>query len=287
MSAQADRQFDSDILARWIDLFERNWNSETPKTSIAKLELDEEPFPRHEHAALVATRKLYGPRPKRCECDDRVAVRCLYAGRLVDATCAPDEFVAKVRDVSGSGMCIYSSYPMYRGEIVHVQVLDQQDPVWVRGTVSWCRQHDDSTYRAGLKLVARLTQHEAHAPLSMDDTADTANDTEVDEEHEVSTVTAGGGEAAATCGETGVDRDTALLRLHAISCVQPITESGERTIMALSGSADPEVRLKTVDLLATIGRDSAQRRLAALAEDDNPDVRARVAEVATPAAVTS
>ena len=118
------------MLERWNTLFNRCWALGEPPAALPELAADEASS-RHEHSPPTNQRKVFGARPRRYSCAAKVMVRCIYAGRLYDATCAPDEFVASVHDVSPGGLCIYTAHPMYRGEVVHVEVKTGADAVWV------------------------------------------------------------------------------------------------------------------------------------------------------------
>lgn len=166
--AQAGRQFDRDLLVCWRELFERCWSQAPQALPVDPVTGSDEVSSRHEHRPTPPTRGVFGPRSQRFTCDRDVRIKCVYAGRLNDATCAPDEFLTSIHDVSRGGLCIYSGYPMYRGEVVHLQIEQGKQPVWVRGVVAWCRQHEANVYKTGLRFVERIPEHEVHEELAIE-----------------------------------------------------------------------------------------------------------------------
>lgn len=158
--AQSGRQFDPELLICWTTLFDRCWARAETGMPMPPTEEVEELSTRHEHRAVQPPRRFYGSRARRFCCDGRVTIRCVYAGRLPDATPAPDSFAAEVHDISRSGLCVYTHYPMYRGEMLNVQMQHGAETIWVRGNVAWCRKHDSGRYRSGLRFIKRLSPDE-------------------------------------------------------------------------------------------------------------------------------
>jgi len=278
LSAQAGQQFDRQLLARWGELFERCW-SQVPQTTMIDVPVtQEEASSRHEHRPGESARGVFGPRAKRFMCDGKVYVKCVYAGRLNDATCAPDEFDAKVHDVSRSGLCILTAYPMYCGEIVHVQVGPGTPPTWVRSVVTWCRPHNASTYKVGLRFRHRIPQEIVHQQLLIEGI--TLPGTTFP-----GLTRANGGTACEgdeTNGEPAREskREGSVQVLEAIGAARSFTAESERTVIAMSASGDPVVRCKSIDILAKIPSRNARQTLADLVKDENASVREHAIGVA-------
>ncbi|MCH7838985.1 MAG: HEAT repeat domain-containing protein [Planctomycetes bacterium] len=276
MRAQAGRQFDADLLGCWCDLFERRWLGGVPLTQIENDATQDELSSRHEHRPTPPPPKMFGDRAKRFECDDNVTVTCVYAGRLHHVGAAPNEFVAPVCDISRSGLCIYSTHPMYRGEIIHIRMRNGTRDFWVRATIAWCRQHNAHLYRAGVRLDQRILESEAHETMEVRPIG------ELDQIH----TSAGGTRAAGNPVHTPPLHNSALApreqenpldTLSAIGAMRHVSIEAERTVVALSASEDPKVRLAVVNVVMKIASKSTRVALLRLLRDREAPVRERAA----------
>ncbi len=278
LNTQAGRQFDSDMLACWNDLFERCWVQGEPMPLKLPVFESDEASSRHEHSPPGKLRNVFGARPKRYDCGARVMVKCIYAGRLHDTTCAPDEFVASVHDVSHGGLCIYSSHPMYRGEVVHVQVNKGAETTWIRGTVAWCRQHDDAIYKTGLKFLQHISESEARTRV---DLLETDGTTDHHEEHGHTTHSKPRGKRVnGHRPSSGPDPNVALSELDRIASLRTISPNDEKTAVQLAGSTEPKVRHRSIEVLAKIGTKVPRMTLMNLLKDGDPEVRERAVDAA-------
>lgn len=276
MRAQAGRQFDADLLRCWCDLFERHWVDGVPLTRIENAAAQDEISSRHEHRPTPPPPKVFGDRAKRFECDGNVTVTCVYAGRLYHVGAAPDEFVAPVRDISRSGLCIYSAHPMYRGEIIHIRLHNGTRDFWVRATVAWCRQHDDHLYRAGVRLEQRIVENEAHITMEVKPIG------ELNQTH----APTGGTRAAEDPARTPPlhdsvhaerEQENPLDTLSAIGAMRDVSIEAERTVIALSASEDLNVRMAVVDVMMKIASRPTRVALLRLLRDPEAPVRERTA----------
>jgi len=164
-------QFDSELYALWRRVFGRHWASGarapqwTPEESDAKCAFHGD----HKGAPAQNTPR----RTPRLPCGGKVEIECVYVGRLCTAQGAPLDFTAKLHDLSRSGFCLYSSHPMYRGEIVHSLIHSGETETWVRGLVRWCRYHaDDRAHRVGVQFEHRISSDDVRETadvLSLDD----------------------------------------------------------------------------------------------------------------------
>lgn len=277
LATQADRQYDGEMLARWQEMCKRFWSEsdDDPPSCPRPLEPDEL-SPRHEHRPAPQVPRIVPTRPTRHPCHAKTAVSCIYAGRLIQTTAAPDEFNALVHDVSRGGLCVYAVHPMYRGEVLYLQIRVNDAPVWLRSTVAWCRQQDANSYRVGLRFTDRVTAAQIREPasvLAMDDVVQPV----------ISTAPADGGgpEKKEKVGQPAtVDekRERALKTLAGIACMDRPNAEAQRIAVTLATSGDVNVRLKGVDVLTNMGTKIARHGLVVLLEDANPEVRERAVQ---------
>lgn len=276
LNTQAGRQFDPKTLSHWTDLFKRCWLQDGQRLLIDTDSGSEEVTSRHEHRPVAEGHSKLKRRSKRFDCSGEVAVKCIHAGNL-NLTVGQGEFTAPVQDVSRGGLCMFSPDPMYRGEVVHVQIEQGGHQLWVRGVVVWCRQHDLNVYRVGLKFVERITEDEAREQIQI-----TASETPNGSQ-------ATGPPPAGECNGKGQSKPRqltelssadALIKLTAIMAVRPLPQYGEETAITLLGSADCRVRLKAIEVLKAAGTDTAWEALLRLRADPDPEVRDRAVEEA-------
>ncbi len=305
MQTQAGAQFDADLLAAWEAVLKRHADSmsvlfHSPPGS------GEDLSTRHEHRPAERGRTRYGQRAKRFRCDRKIQVRCVYAGRLTDATCAPDEFTALLHDVSRGGLCLYSTYPMYPGEVIHVEIPGREGPVWIRGKVVWCRPFEGITYRVGVQFTERISQAEAMAG-AMIEGLDHARTPEaqrgslpvwrrVGPSSRTEPAPAQPTPAAASsCPPARVsappvverippppqpapeavptDRKQAMELLRRMQRTPNPSVDQERTVIALSAFSDPEVRRAAVEVLTRIASKPARAAIAQRIHDPDPRVQ--------------
>ncbi len=278
LSTQADRQFDADLLVRWQEVFDEYWSTLSRKDRPEFVPEADELSSRHEHRPTPPVPKMIHQRPTRHACDGRTMVQCKYAGRLIDVSTAPAEFGALVHDVSRSGVCIYAAHPMYRGEVVHVQVGTSGTAAWLRSTVAWCRQTNPSSYRIGLRFTQRLSEAQVDEPADVIPMAETSG---------ISRPTGGSGASgckgpskSAKTAPVGRKREHDLGILAGISAMRRPNAESQRTAVTLAMSGDVKVRLKALDVLMNIGTKMAREALVSLLGDSNQEVRER-AVVAT------
>ena len=274
LNTQSGRQFDPKVLGAWSDLFERSWSADSKQPQLALDQSSEDAGSRHEHRPVPERSTTRKRRSRRFDCAGDVRVKCFYAGSLNVNTTA-EEFVAPIRDVSRSGICMFSPDPMYRGEVIHVQIEQGDMRVWVRGVVVWCRQHDLNIYRVGVQFVQRISDEEAHEhlqvvaahPLDASETESVPKTNMQDRKRE-----------SRPRRLDELNPDDALLKLTAVSAVRPMLPQGEQTAISLLSSPDRRVRLKAVEVLTAAGSEAAWEALLSLRRDSDPEVRERAAE---------
>ena len=166
MKLCSEHQFDAKALGVWDSIIQEHaheleiaWKEDSDNGGTLSS--------RNEHCAARRARSSHGPRQTRFQCEPTISVKCVYAGRLDDATCAPDEFFATLFDISRGGMCFFSSYPMYRGEVVHIMILEDSTTKWIRSSVAWCKQYEETNYKVGLNFEQRITEREARSSASV------------------------------------------------------------------------------------------------------------------------
>ena len=157
---QSGRQFDAVLLATWEALFNRCWKDTAASKALETEESDVGSAYHEDHRSAPIE-----DRPRKQErqpCRGKAKVRCFYAGRLVDASAAPDEFISPLHDLSRGGLCLFVTHPMYRGEVVHLRIETGEKKMWVSGVVRWCRkEQDDRRFKAGIQLDGRIPEDRA------------------------------------------------------------------------------------------------------------------------------
>ncbi|MFQ5592309.1 MAG: HD domain-containing phosphohydrolase, partial [Phycisphaerae bacterium] len=282
LATQAGRQFDAEMMACWTDLFKRSWTTRAAERVRKSIIPRDEISARYEHRPVPTAPRNVVHRPPRYGCYGHASVQCVYAGRLVDATAAPDEFGALTHDVSRGGLCIYAAHPMYRGEVVRVKIDMNGKGVWVDSVVAWCRRQEACVYRIGLRFTARIAESQCREPSPVRSIAElrnaraptharTSDPTEqVDSDKPNPQVTAPVHEPA----------DNALEALVEIESMRKVGPDAQNTTITLAMSGDSRVRLKAVDVLAGIDTKAARRTIVSLLDDKTPDVRERAAIIA-------
>jgi HD-GYP domain-containing protein (c-di-GMP phosphodiesterase class II) len=157
---QSGRQFDAGLLATWEELFNRCWKIATVSKSLETgvSDVGSAYHDDHRNAPVGDTPRRQDRRP----CREKAKVRCVYAGRLTDASAAPDEFVSPLHDLSRGGVCLFVTHPMYRGEVVHLLIETAGTKTWVSGVVRWCRKEQDGPrFKVGIKFDGRIPEDRA------------------------------------------------------------------------------------------------------------------------------
>jgi hypothetical protein len=165
----AGRQFDPELLVRWNELCQLQRDLPPAEWLVQGENHGEpEPAPEHEHRPHARTREACHDRAPRFVCRDRTDATCVYVGRLPDVSTAPRRFVSPVQNLSRGGICLNTFAPLYRGEVVHVQVRSSQTALWVEGVVAWCRRREDSDgFRCGIHFQSRLHENDVGRPAEV------------------------------------------------------------------------------------------------------------------------
>lgn len=274
MGHQAGKQFDADILERWIKVCDRHSGIRREARN-ARISEEDDRSAKNEHVPNKSKRSAISQRRPRFVCTNNAMVRCIYTGRLADTSPAPDEFGACVHDVSHGGMCIYSAYPMYRGEVVCVRIKGDKGSEWIRSMVTWCSVHDVDVYKVGLKFMERIADENVcerdevepmggytTQPVPKPEKRKLEKDVDADD----------GDEKSAPINNK---REDALKRLAAIACMRSTTTHAQRTVIVLSTSGDVAIRQKALDVLMQINTRATREALAAMLHDPNAEVRTR------------
>ncbi len=282
LETQAGRQFDEELMACWIELFNRSWTPEAAQRTRKALVEPDELSSRYEHRPAPPAPRNALQRPPRFACRGKTSVQCIYAGRLIDVTTAPDEFAALAHDVSRGGVCIYTAHPMYRGEIVRIKIGVDDCGTWLESVVAWCRRQDACVYRIGLRFVSRIAEARIREPSAVKTLAElqgtsnppgaSAPGPSGQKHNHKREVPTGGG--------VGKPRDTALNALAAIESMRKVSGDAQNTAITLAMSGDAAVRLKAVDVLAGLGTREARSALVSLLRDSNLEVRERAVVLA-------
>jgi HD-GYP domain-containing protein (c-di-GMP phosphodiesterase class II) len=276
LAAQADRQYDGEMLAHWQEMCRQYWSETDSDRRWPRPLKPDELSPRHEHRPALQVPRIVPTRPARHPCHARTAVLCVYAGRLIQTTPAPDEFNALVHDISRGGLCMYAAHPMYRGEVLYLQIRVNDEPVWLRSTVAWCGQQDANCYRVGLRFTDRVNAAQIREPASV-----LAMDEVVQPVISSAPAEGGGPEGRGKVGPPATideKRERALRTLAGIACMNRPNPEAQRIAVTLATSSDVNVRLKGVDVLTKMGTTIARHGLVVLLEDVNPEVRERAVQ---------
>lgn len=278
MGYQAGRQFDRAMLERWINLCERH-DAALPDQHRSRPSSGDDASARHEHLPARRSRSTTRQRRPRYVCAGKKAVRCIYAGRLAEVSDAPNEFGADVCDISQGGMCIYAAHPMYRGEVLCVQMPTGNGSEWLRSMVTWCSARDAGVYRVGLKFLGRMDERELREPTDVAPMGGypISNDDADEAENARQTRPADSQAPRRAAPESRCDE--AIDRLNAIAAMEKVDGASERAVIVLSTSRDPQVRLRAIEVLAQLDSPSAQGALIALLHDPVRDVRLRAIDL--------
>lgn len=168
---RAGKHFDHELYRDWRQVFHQYWGAVQGTPLWEAREPDVSPsFHSDHHVASSPGTRRQSPR---LPCQGRVDVKCVYVGRLCRAHEGPLDFSAQLHDLSKSGFCLYSSHPMYRGEVVHSLIGSSEQEIWVRAVVRWCKHHaEDNHYRVGVQFEHRVEgdgASEGAEVLSLDD----------------------------------------------------------------------------------------------------------------------
>jgi len=280
LATQAGKQFDANLFVYWQGLFERSWSEDATRRLREHLASPHELSSRHEHRPTPIAQRELLQRPPRFACHGKTVVQCVYAGRLTDATAAPEEFAALAHDVSRGGLCIYTAHPMYRGEIVHVRVKINDRHFWVRSSVAWCRRQDACAFRIGLRFATRIGDSQ------VDDPCDVETMTDLRHVRNVACRARLTGHSVQPPGSSSQNQtpakdkhDSALNALDAIATTKRDDSQAVGTAITLAMSEDHTVRLKAIEVLAGIGTTPARETVVSMLHDVNPAVRAQAASV--------
>lgn len=277
MMMQANRQFDGEMLRLWASVCERCAVPTDAVSSIAAVSSGEEFSSRHEHRPVSASPRPSSHRRPRYGCRGTSVVECVHAGRLLEATVEPPSFGALLHDISRGGLCMFSDYPMYRGEVVHLRLKGEQEGTWLRGVVSWCRRQEANVFRIGVQFLERIPEEQSRTPvpvLHMGEAAATHEAAPAAPNTGIPAPAAEGTSAAPTA-EVGDRTAQALRALSAIAALKRVAPEAERTAVTLAMTGELTVRLKAVDVLAGIKTRAAREALVILLRDANPEVRER------------
>ncbi len=276
LESQAGKQFDAETLGHWATLCERlslESSDSGIQLSTPDEEQEDEVASRHEHQALPALPTVLNRRPTRHLCKGDSLIKCVHVGRL-DAGDGAATFRALVHDLSRTGLCILGATPMYRGEMVNVQINSEGSALWVQCKVSWCRQHDETVYKIGMQFDSKIPQNDSQKVKEVSPLMDQAvNDQSRTVGEQDPTTENASEQRLASPLET--KREEALAKLRAISAARLRDATSQRTAVTLAMSGDPDVRLEAAEALCKINTKMARDALTALVSDQHASIRER------------
>ena len=277
LQAQSERQFDPLMLAYWSQLLNK-----CPLDSMSQPEADGQSgedsiSTRQEHRSLRSARHTFGQRRPRHRCSAKTSVRCVYVGRLYDATAAPDEFTASLVDVSRGGLCILTDHPLYRGEYIHVEVDQGGRRAWVRARVSWCRHVEAGLYRTGAQFTTRVAEtcaRESVAPANL--TSANAAAKPPNRVPEVLAIP----RPVRKIEETEPHDEDPLRHLENLTERRHLSNADIAGVVKLASHDDPAVRQQTIGVLIRTTNRETRSALLGLLKDEDADVRESAAGAA-------
>ncbi len=267
--AQADRQFDPQVLKCWTTVMDRCSTLAATAEPPPATDSPEELSSRHEHRAMDRRRKTFGARAKRFYCSGKLAAKCVYAGRLPEVSDAPMEFEAPVLDISRGGICISRRDPCYRGEIIHVLINRGHERIWVRTCVAWCTQIETAVFYVGLRFIRKLSSEEAQRRVD----AESATEMDppcVDVESQPCDDFAQEADVARAAVEIEPNELMAQIRKRS---ARGLSLDDEKAVVAQSNSTDASIRKQAIELLPLGTTKYSRMALLRLLRDSDDDVR--------------
>lgn len=276
LEGQAGTQFDPRLLRMWREVCSR---------TIAPAEVDafacrpsaesnQDHSVRYEHRPISSAPSFVDQRPPRYECVNGKSVACVHVGRLSKVS-RREEFEALAQDVSRGGMCLLTEQPMYRGEIVNVELRLGTETVWVQSSVAWCRQRDMNAYKTGLKFLRRIPEEETRLPVPVQS---------LQESNEILPARPGSARKSqeraspkknSTPGSN--PRENQLRALETIAAMGNPDRAAEELAVSLSVSTDAVVRREALDVLMNMNTRLARDAIIASLDDSNSEIRERAA----------
>ncbi|MFQ5461747.1 MAG: HD domain-containing phosphohydrolase [Phycisphaerae bacterium] len=279
MASQAGKQFDRDTLRHWSVLCEQlSLESCNPaiQLSVPPKEQADEVAARHEHHPLSSPPASLDSRPTRHLCKGGSLIKCVHVGRL-DAQGGAAVFRALVHDLSRTGLCILTATPIYRGELVNARISTDGPELWVHGEVAWCRQHDQTVYKVGMRFRSKISEDDSHEPKKVHPlmNQDDNNHSENGAEPMSATATTKDEAAQNLTDPLTSQREEALAKLRAISAARLRDTASQRTTVTLAMSGDPDVRLTAAETLCRLNTRMTRDALTALITDQHFSIRER------------
>ena len=275
--SQAGKQFDRELLERWRVVCERHGGEVPPVPVVLHGPGEEPPSSKHEHRPASLLPKMIGQRRPRFACRGQKIVRCVLVGRLSSLESVPEDFSSLVHDVSRGGVCLYTAYPLYRGEVLCVGVQVEDGIQWVRGVVAWCRRQDADVCRVGVRFVERIAAGQRYdlVPVgTLDDGAMRAPT------GPASPGTVQPLPSRASSAPVRDKRQRALQTLAAIATRGKPDAAAQRKAITLALSGDLAVRLKAIETLVTLNTLATREALMSLVSDRQPAIREAAASAA-------
>lgn len=267
---QAGKHFDPDLVACWVALFSRHWDTRFEERRIAPSNDVVDASSRHEHSTIRAGATLLTPYPTRM-CHGKATIKCFYSGRLEDTGATLDEFVAPIHDMSRGGVTIYTAHSIYPAEVLNVRIKPGTNELWMRGTVVSCSQQAPHIYKVGVRFEKRLASDELRERVAVRSMHELGALQSVHRDRD-------DGEVRNSPQHPKTSVQSALESLDAISSTRRISTDEINSVVILSMSGDAEVRMRAVDTLSRIHTHSAQQTLIQMLNDPQAPVRRRAVQ---------
>lgn len=270
MNSQAGSQFDADLLQCWNQLFDRHWQ---PGTTLAQLtETSPQVGSRHEHRATAPQRAVHRQRHRRFQLRQAASVPCRYAGQLIDTEADDGTFEITLLDISRAGCRVHGSRPMYRGEVINLQLRIGQRITWIRGAVAWCRMQPAGGFQSGIRFLTRVDEGQLDEKVPvLEMTAAISRCA-----REIATVESRPNVVAnesRTMPDEELSEVQTLDRLEQLAACTQISSEHERWVIAQTGASVPRIRARAVQVVARSDSRAARSALVDRLRDPEPTVR--------------
>lgn len=291
---QSGRQFDSDVLRAWVDLF-ADYHTTTP-TPLVEAHSRGDGQVHSDHNPMRAADRAIANRQQRHRCRNKLTLSYAYVGRL--GHCEPTGPLqqAAVEDLSRSGAGIVVTHPLYRGEILNIEIPAATDEsVWVRGAVAWCRRNASGSFRVGVRFLNRIPPGVIHKDVPLVSCFDlsevivvsdsVSDDKPVSTSEPNTTDDPKGAHEPATPPQRNPSASASAEPQHPLAALERAMKSREissqdaKAVIELSRMSDPDLRRMSVEAVARIHTPTGRSALMALLRDPDDSVRLQATSI--------
>ncbi|MHC5111026.1 MAG: HD domain-containing phosphohydrolase [Planctomycetota bacterium] len=268
LMTQADKQFDSRLLRMWVNhcgqrLAAQAESGCSVRVGEPTVQDVNEIAVRDEHKPRAAVPSVLDRRPTRHVCGGEAMVRFIVVGTIAGGFESQNEFRAIVHDLSKSGICVYTANPMYRGEIVNIEIEVKGQRLWIQSKVAWSRHHETAVYQNGLQFLKKIEASECHDPV------DFGAQEFLPENDEAATT-------SETQGEENKESEPAndpIAQLKAIKANRAKDRASQQTVVTMAMSGDTNVRTEALEVLVSMNTSMTRKAVSVMINDEHRDIR--------------